>query len=412
MDEPEQPLLDDRLRGRLLALAERAEPSHDPLSPPSPARERAVQATLARLRARKRARRAALGSGLAVAAAAAAWTMVAPRPSPRSEPHAEVRDHTDQERPVALVAPARATDGCPLAEALAMSELHTEGDGRRLAIGRHAVIRLSADATVKTRLAHPCTAEVQLARGRVSVHARDLSGGQLRIRAGATRVLVTGTLFAVTARTGAVEVELAEGKLTIQRDEQGPPALLVAGERAVIANGRLRREALSTHDQASLLAEHGVAVTTDQNKADLEPQPLHRAESAPSGARDHSVAQAEGLLLRADAARRRGDLVTARDLYRKAGRGKGTAAEAAWMRLCQLELDHGRLDLAAAALARYRQRFPRGALGAEAAWTAIRLAQRRGDEAQARRAAKRLVAEHPGVPQAAAARQLLEAPPP
>jgi Tfp pilus assembly protein PilF len=59
-------------------------------------------------------------------------------------------------------------------------------------------------------------------------------------------------------------------------------------------------------------------------------------------------------------------------------------------------------------LSAYEQRFARGALRADAAWMRVRVAERSGDRAAARSAARQLVAAHPGSPQARAARRLLE----
>ena len=134
--------------------------------------------------------------------------------------------------------------------------------------------------------------------------------------------------------------------------------------------------------------------------------------SAPHAAAPSPASGADAQLSQADVERRAGRVAQARELYRRTATGSGMAAEAAWMRLCQLELEAGRLDAAQQALAGYARRFPHGTLGAEAAWTAVRVAQLRGDEDAARRAAEHLVATHPRSAQAAAARRLLGAPTP
>jgi hypothetical protein len=414
MSEPDLPL-DEALRERLLTLAEQAEPL-DAGPRAAAAREQAIQRTLAKARA-PRVLRWQVWSGAALAAAAA-LLLASLQPWARGAEDvrgpavvagaSEARDRTPA---AGVVTPAVA---CALANAVAAARFADGATGTRtLAIGTHASALASVDTVVAPGLVAPCTAQLTLDAGRVSVHARDLAGGRLEVRAGDVRVVVTGTVFAVERREAAVRVALAEGRLLIHVGD-APPAALDAGQRAVIEAGQLRREPLPVAEQLALLAEHGVeapAVLLSQAQAEPGAR-LEPGAAATPAAAARAAAGADALLSQADVERRAGRVAQARELYRRAATGSGMAAEAAWMRLCQLELEAGQLDAARQALAGYARRFPHGTLGAEAAWTAVRVAQLRGDEAAARRAAEGLVATHPRSPQAAAARRLLGAPTP
>jgi len=409
MSEPELPL-DEGLRERLMALAEQAERTEEGEPRAAAAREQAIQRTLARARTPRVSRWQAWGGG--VLAAAAALLLAVLQPWARSVE--DVRGKTPASGASATrTAPA---ETCAMARAITAARfVDGEAGTRTLAIGGHASALASADAIVESSLGAPCTAQLTLGAGRVSVHARDLAGGRLEVRAGEVRVVVTGTVFAVERHDAAVSVALAEGQLLIHVGA-APPATLDAGQRAVIEGGQLRREPLPVADQLALLAEHGVAAPAallGQAPAEPGAEPAASASGAPAPAgASRAVPGADAQLSQADVERRAGRIAEARELYRRAGTGSGMAAEAAWMRLCQLELEAGRLDAAQQALAGYARRFPHGTLGAEAAWTAVRLAQLRGDEDATRRAAERLVASHPRSPQAAVARRLLGAPTP
>jgi DNA-directed RNA polymerase specialized sigma24 family protein len=117
-----------------------------------------------------------------------------------------------------------------------------------------------------------------------------------------------------------------------------------------------------------------------------------------------------GLLDQAEAARRAGRHGEARDAYRAASQRRDDSGEVALLRWVRFELDVADPAAAQRVLKLHRQRFARGHLGAEAGWLEVQVQQalQRPDRAQT--AARKLGAEYPGTPQAAAAAKVLGAP--
>ncbi|HJL17704.1 MAG TPA: hypothetical protein RMH99_18715, partial [Sandaracinaceae bacterium LLY-WYZ-13_1] len=117
---------------------------------------------------------------------------------------------------------------------------------------------------------------------------------------------------------------------------------------------------------------------------------------------------ARGRLAEAERRWRAGDRDAARALFTRVGRGAGSLAEAAWIRLARLELRAGELRRARDAVRAQRGRFPRSRFGAEALWIEADASRRLGDEAAMRSAVDRLRRRHPDSAQARAAARLEE----
>src|SRR5262249_12334412 len=92
--------------------------------------------------------------------------------------------------------------------------------GARLELGPVADAVSSTGTTVRLEEASPCRTIIALESGTVAVHAKDLGGGELRVRTKRGDVVVHGTIFAVTEDDSSLEVEVAEGNVTVtDRDD-------------------------------------------------------------------------------------------------------------------------------------------------------------------------------------------------
>ncbi|MCC7380566.1 MAG: FecR domain-containing protein [Deltaproteobacteria bacterium] len=93
-----------------------------------------------------------------------------------------------------------------------------------------ARLRASSGAEVEVTELSACRMIVSLSSGDLWVHARELGGGELRVRTPHSEVTVHGTIFRVSAEPEAVEVAVAEGVVEVSGG--GAPAALVRrGER-------------------------------------------------------------------------------------------------------------------------------------------------------------------------------------
>lgn len=385
-------MLDERLRARLRELGERDAPG---LS--SVARARVLEHVAARgpaaVRAARRARLASLGALGALAAAAATALVVGAggESEVRGDAPAVATAPEVPERPPAPRRPCEDRDD-PSAVAVGFT-----ARGARSVLDLGAVARAEAPETADLYLeeATRCRTVVQLRSGRVVVHAKDLGGGLLLVRSGAATVEVRGTVFGVARSGSTLAVDVAEGRVVVTREDRRP--LEVEG------GSRLRLE--ERDDSYETVPLDGA-----EESALLSEAAGDRIDAAAPAARAES---AEALLRRADELRNAGDLAGARKLYRRAGRGTGASAEAAWIALARLELAEGNAGAARDATEQRSKRFAGGVLGAESLWVDVRTHRQAGNLAAARRAAEDLVARFPASPQAAAARRFLaESPPP
>ena len=443
-------LSDEELRRRLGSLAEEAEPRLE-----SPARERVLDAVLER-------GPALVANGMDAEELRDRLQDLAEEGAPRLDDAARARilDRVELEGPalarrrrggrVALLAiplaaaaalvlwvAAASEPSAPRAARVCESWSPAEGIARdgRLALGQRGVATVEGDLSM--RAPDGCMTELELASGRVSVHARDLGQGALRVRAGEVTVEVRGTRFTVVRAGDHVEVHVDEGHVVVRAPEERE-IHLYAGERWTrgqrLAAGPLERspvepasddeaasdEAVSDDEAASDEAvSDEVASDTDDETATDEATATRIDEPTSVAARGRARPAREtsthgetddprALLATAEARWRAGEHERARGLFRHVGAGRGSLAEAAWIRLARLELRGGDPERAVRAVRAQRRRFPRSRFGAEALWIEADAERRRGRARAMEAALEQLRRLYPDSPQARAAASLEE----
>ena len=292
----------------------------------------------------------------------------------------------------------------------------------------HGRFAVAVDGTASIAEATGCATRVELARGAVDVHARDLGGGRLVVASPRGEVEVRGTVFRVSVEDDALDVWVAEGRVEV-RPRDGDAVEVGGGERYREGEGV---QELPEARSAELLdavagwtrgegpADPDVtppAPRTGDEEASESDARLAAAASRSARARERRAGtrrRSAGAPLTVDehvaaaeAALRRGDLDAARASLRRAGAGQGATAEAAWVRLSRIELRAGRPGAALRALDA-RRRFRGGFFDAEALWLEVQARERAGDETGAVRAARRLVSQHGSTSQATVAMRWLD----
>ncbi|MEQ8460018.1 MAG: FecR family protein [Sandaracinaceae bacterium] len=438
-------LSDEELRRRLGSLAEEAEPRLE-----SPARERVLDAVLER-------GPALVANGMDAEELRDRLQDLAEEGAPRLDDAARARilDRVELEGPalarrrrggrVALLAiplaaaaalvlwvAAASEPSAPRAARVCESWSPAEGIARdgRLALGQRGVATVEGDLSM--RAPDGCMTELELASGRVSVHARDLGQGALRVRAGEVTVEVRGTRFTVVRAGDHVEVHVDEGHVVVRAPEERE-IHLYAGERWTrgqrLAAGPLERspvepasddeaasdEAVSDDEAASdeVASDTDDETATDEATATRIDEPTSvaargRARPARETSTHGETDDPRALLATAEARWRAGEHERARGLFRRVGAGRGSLAEAAWIRLARLELRGGDPERAVRAVRAQRRRFPRSRFGAEALWIEADAERRRGHARAMEAALEQLRRLYPDSPQARAAASLEE----
>lgn len=290
--------------------------------------------------------------------------------------------------------------------------------------GTTAIAQATAGSVVDVVTATPCTITLNLARGDLSVHARDLGGGELNILTPHGTVQVRGTVFSVHADERDFQVDVVEGKVFVQRPAKNgrafAPVYVAKEQSSRTSVDGFTLSALGEGRSDLIRAAVGLAATTAPTiEPAAEPEaalPLRHSLKRPATV-VHVQAKLQTVerepmslrkrLVEAEALRRKGDVNAARLVYREVGLGKGPTAEAAWLALAKLELDVDNVTAAKAALSQHEARFARGLLGAEAMWIGLRADRLRGDSAAVRNSAARLIKRWPDTPQARAAHAFL-----
>ncbi len=214
-----------------------------------------------------------------------------------------------------------------------------------------------------------------------------------------------------------VSVRVAEGHVELHT--VGSPGAPIAIDGGEVATARADRVTVERADEAALQALRAAFEEPTIVEAIDDPSGDGASDGASDGAIDgadrgavhegsEETAPAErvdpvALAIAAERLYRSGELEAARAAFRRAG----TSSESAALRWARLELDAGALDAARTALALHARRHRRGALGAEAAFLGLELAEARGDTAGARAAATAIIERYPGTPQARAAERRL-----
>lgn len=187
-----------------------------------------------------------------------------------------------------------------------------EADGsRRIDLDEIGQIMLTPNSEATLSASDPCNIRLELARGRASVHAANLFGGELHVRAGAVEVAVHGTTFAVERLDAEhVLVDVESGAVSVERAGKSAGALLRAGERMRLAadDAPIRsaltveqRRALRDTFEAESLPPHAHA------PAEEAPPPVQRSSGARAKASSASARVSGG----ATQARAQGDLASA-----------------------------------------------------------------------------------------------------
>lgn len=395
-------MLDDAFRRRVGALA-----ASDPEQLDERARERIVARIAAEgpsLARRARRIRVAIAVAAPVLAAAAVAALLVGRRS------------TPLERPVAIANPPALACAMRGERAGAKGFVRSQS-GQMLDLGITAFAHASADSAVRLIDASPCKTIIELSTGTVTVHAKDLGGGELAVRTKDGEVAVHGTIFAVTETGDSLSVEVVEGRVLVTHEAErvaiGPGERLLASELGV-ARGALAGD--RARELRSLVVAPEIVGFDSLRPADAErearkPSPGISSPKAKPGVEPVDLPSTEGaevdLLTQAELARRAQDYARARELYRQAAQVGGASGEAALVALARMELGLGQPSAALDATRRRRERFGQGTLGPEALWIEVRSYRTAGDRERARTLAKDLIRTWPSSPQARAAEQWL-----
>lgn len=406
---------DEELRDRLVDLADEAGGELEPA-----ARQRILERVErdgpSHWRNRRWRRAAGWGLPAAVAASLALWFAI-PRETRLRESEA-IRACETWTR-----ATARPLDG----------REDLSGRLERMDLGRRGSAMAAGD--VSLRSLDGCTTELWLAAGRVEVHAADLGGGTLRVRAGPVTVEVRGTRFSVRRDGEQVEVDVQAGHVVVRVPDEREIHLR-AGEswvRGVPRGAGAASAPAGPESESEVGLEAGTAVRSGVEHRSESDALARSAESEPGRApgggagaaaptrggvrtersaergemqreveRDHAE-EARALLAEAETRWRDGERGEARALFRRVGMGRGSLAELSWIRLARLELRNGDVARAVEAVRAQRQRFPRSRFGAEALWIEADARRRQGNVTAMHAVIERLRAQYPESPQARSA---------
>ncbi len=369
---------------------------------------------------RARVQRAALYGGVSAIAVAASVALffefrstsgAGPAETAANDEHLSP-DVDETAGPVVASAPAE-SPACESWSDRSMAEVGFESSEEQvvLDLGKVAYARAPLTSKVYLQEATRCRTVIELESGRVSVHARDLGGGQLIVRSGDTEVSVRGTIFAVDRALGDITVDVAEGRVVVRRATTDPVEV-EAGSRLELDSDIVAETSLDIQAEANLL-EQVVPLDLELAELDAPSAPQSGAESkrapAPASrvAASKKVEKPGELLRRAEALRQSGNAEGARRLYRQVGSGSGPTAEAAWLALARMELASGNPAGARDATKQRAARFGSGSLGPEALWISVRSNRQAGKTKSAKRAARVLIQRWPDSPQATAARRWL-----
>ena len=204
-------MLDERFRQRLRELSGL---ETDPL--PRGARDRIVFNVMARgpalVRGARRERAALIGGGAVLAAAAALALLV------------RVAGSNDGQ--IGVVTEGRGAAASPAAGLLCESRqapgasFVDQQQRRLLDLGQLGVASAKPGSDVVIKESSACRTVLALNSGRLSVHARDLGGGELIVQTRRGEVVAQGTLFAVIQDEHGVTVEVAEGRVLVRQLDQ------------------------------------------------------------------------------------------------------------------------------------------------------------------------------------------------
>lgn len=339
--------------------------------------------------------RALLGvsAGSVLAAAAVLLLVVAPRKDD---------EHATSQRAVPVQTRACANDG-----KVSLARAAGSHGGEQLALGARAEFVTPPGAEISVDVVEPCMTRISLHEGAIAVHAKDLGGGELRIRTQHGDVVVRGTMFRVENDAKGLKVSVEHGRVSVLQGER-ELASVPGGQRVEVVGAGVRRDGL-TEGELQALRETFVPVEALNL---IEEKPAEVPRTTPRKVRSAGRAtpvpfDAARALKDAETRWRGGDHEGARSLFRKVGAQTSPLGEAAWLRLARLELTRGDVAATLSALSERARRYHRGALGAEATWLEVEALNKVARKSEAQTRARALISEFPDSPQASAARKLL-----
>ena len=338
-----------------------------------------------------------------------------------------LRSQTSKPKPsnTPIIAQAPTQRACEAFKAIEKAKFQKIEDQYILKLSDRAYAVASEDARVHLVKATGCQTTIKLDFGEVTVHAKDLGGGQLLVETDLGRVEVLGTVFSVEKRKH-VRIEVAKGKVRF-RSRRGKKAEIKKRGRLLVSSETPRREEVSDLRVEELLKKVGLhkepVVEADNSMTLPEPMQKNRSsrparrtkrkrvaakarkrpavsvpseEASPTMSATHWVEQAE-------LARDQGALDRARKYYLRAAEGGDATAEGAWVALAKLELGRGRPKAALSALQLRREQFGEGVLGPESTWLTLVAQKKLGRTGGAQKTALRLIQRWPNSEQATAA---------
>ena len=236
-------MLDERLRDRLRELASLEK---EPL--PRGARDRIVFNVTARgpalVRGARRERAALVGGGVVLAAAAAATLFVRFAGSTDGQIGVVTEGRGAAASPVAPI--------CESRQAPAGSFVDQQ-QRRLLDLGELGVATAKPGSDVVVKESSACRTVIALGAGRLSVHARDLGGGELIVQTRSAEITAQGTLFGVTQDEHGVTVEVAEGRVLVRQLNQNR-RFVDAGARVTVGTDLVTESRLSAQAADELRA--------------------------------------------------------------------------------------------------------------------------------------------------------------
>ena len=148
--------------------------------------------------------------------------------------------------------------------------------GAELDLGSVAFAASMPGTSVHLEEASPCRTIIALDSGTVAVHAKDLGGGELRVRTSRGDVVVHGTIFAVTRDETSLAVEVVVGNVSVtDRDDTHS---VTTGQRLLLSAVGAAQGPLGTERAASLRASLGVKAVTE---AEAPPAPAVPETASP-----------------------------------------------------------------------------------------------------------------------------------
>ena len=235
-------MLDERFRQRLRELASLEK---DPL--PRGARDRIVLNVMARgpamVRGARRERTALIGGGAVLAAAAAAALLVRFAGSGDGQ-IGVVTEGRGAASPVPLVCESRPAPTASFVD---------QEQRRLLDLGQLGVASAKPGSDVRVVESSACRTVILLKAGQLSVHARDLGGGELIVQTRTAEVVAQGSLFAVAQDENGVRVDVAEGRVQVRQLDRNQ-RVVEAGTRVTVGADLGTEARLSTQALEELRA--------------------------------------------------------------------------------------------------------------------------------------------------------------